>query len=110
MSSAAQQIQARIAAVEAYDAIVYGERALKAGYNAHGCELAGGWMAAQLDEGLIAAAMAIGKDDLDEQDLGIGAAWLLKRGKKEALEAKRDAEAAVKAIGTRSQLRLAMAA
>lgn len=113
MGTAAETIQARIDAHEQYMAIDYGLRATAEMGGWRGCtiEFAGAsWAIAQFEAGIIAAAEAIGKDDLDETDLTDGAEWLLKRGKKAALEARKAADAALTAAGNLRQRRLALAA
>jgi hypothetical protein len=106
-------IQARIEAHEQYAAIDYGIRAMDAMGGWRGCttEFAGaGWAIAQFEAGIIAAAEAIGKDDIDAADMAEGAAWLMKRGKKAAFEARKAANEAEKAAGTMRQRRMALAA
>lgn len=112
MGSAAEAVRQRIAAVEAFEAIKYGQRAMEAAGGWRGCtaEFAGaGWMIAQFEAGIIEAAIAVGKDDIDERDVTDGAAWMFKRGKKAAQERVKAAQAAVKAVGTQNQTRMAIA-
>lgn len=108
MGTVGEVIQARIAAQERFDAIVYGQRTLEAmGGHSYGISAEWGaadWALAQWDAAKAAAA-SFGID-LD----GSADEWRLRQAKKAATEARQAADGAVKAIGTKRQQRLALAA
>lgn len=113
----AARIQETIAAREAYDAIIYGQRALEAmGGREYGMTAeygAADWAIAQFEAGILEAGIAIGAAELDTDAIygqAGGGAWLLKRGKKAAFEALKAAQAAQKELGGIRQIRLALAA
>jgi hypothetical protein len=126
--TARETIQARIDAQERYDAIEYGRRTLEAiggdidltgrrigAYERYAARrddrLRTGWATAQW-EAAQAAARELG-EDLYEAPGGYrddGAKWKLRKAKKRAAADLKAAKAAVRAIGGRRQLRLALAA
>lgn len=105
IGTAERAIQNRVEAEQVAEAIKYGQRAMEAGRGRVGCAIAGGWMEAQCE-----AAITVAEYLIDADVTSTNATWMLKRAAKIAKAQVAEAKAAVKAVGTQRQLRIAMAA